>query len=182
MSTEQNLTPFGRRVDGEVEDYRLDIAPLVKYELQIIYANSAKQLHRDGFGQYVVSPGLEITAEVYVDDERPSTRKAFARRSPTLVYSHDFVDWTAGSLSFGPLYSVDQSGTVDDAVSPQVDEAGGAAPIETGGDRQLLFRVTGTIKDTAPWNRALRCRSIRPRPRQHTTRCCSIIQNRSVVL
>ncbi len=150
LSTEQNLTPFGGASDGEVEDYRLDIAPLVKYELQLNYANSAKQLYRDGFGQYFVSPGLEITAEVYVDDERSVNAAGVRQAFADLIHSHDLVDWTADSLSFGPLYSDNRSGTVDDAATPPVDEAGGTAPIETGGGRQLLFRVSGTIKGTAP--------------------------------
>jgi hypothetical protein len=149
LSTQQNLMPFGGTGDGEVEDYRIEISPLVKYELQLNYANSTRQLYRDASGRYIASPGLEITAEIYVDDDRSLNAAGVSQAFADLVYNNDLIDWNAASLSFGPSYTTGQSGTVSEAGSPQVDEAGGVAPIETGGSRQLLFQVTGTIKDTA---------------------------------
>lgn len=149
LSTQQNLAPTGAAVDGEVEDYQVDILPLVRYELQLNYANSATELFRDSFGRYSVSPGLEVTAAVYVEDLRAVNAAGVQQAFADLVYSNDLIDWATGSLSFGPLYTAGQTGTVDDNATPQVDEAGATAPTETGFGRQLLFQVTGTIKDTA---------------------------------
>ena len=149
LSTQSDLSPGGMAADGEVEDYTVEVLPLVNYELQVNYANSATQLYRDRAGQYFVAPGLEVTAEVYVRDLRAIDAAGVQQAFADLVYTNDLIDWTAGSLSFGPLYSTGQSGTIDETAIPQVDEAGGITPNETGDGRHLLFRVTGTIKDTA---------------------------------
>jgi hypothetical protein len=150
LSTEQDLAVGGGATDGEVEDYRVELLPLVRYALQLNYANSAQQLFRDGVGQYFVTPGLEITAEVYVSDVRSVGAAGVRQAFVDLVSSSDLIQWSAQSLEFGPLYTIGQMGTVDNAAPPQVNEAGAIAPDETGGGSQLLFRVTGVVKPTAP--------------------------------
>ncbi len=147
LSTQQNLLPNGAAADGEVEDYRVEVTPLVKYELQLNYANSAKELYRDAFGRYFVSPNLQVTAEVYVDDQRTVNAAGIRQAFADLVYDNDLIDWS-GTLSFGPSYGTGQTGTIDEA-NQLVDEAGAIAPVQTGGARQLLFRVAGTVKGTA---------------------------------
>ncbi len=148
LSTQQNLSPSGAADNGEVEDYRVEISPLVKYELQLNYANSAKELYRDAFGRYFVSPNLQFTAEVYVDDQRTVNAAGVRQAFADLVYDNDLIDWNVGSLSFGASYSSGQTGAIDEP-NQLVDEAGGIAPVQTGGTRQLLFRVNGTVKSAA---------------------------------
>jgi hypothetical protein len=148
LSTDQNLASSGAATNGEVEDYRVEIVPLVKYELQLNYANSTKELYRDAFGRYFVAPNLQFTAEVYVDDQRTISAAGVRQAFADLVYDNDLIDWNAGSLTFGPSYSSGQTGAIDEP-NQLVDEAGGIAPIQTGGTRQLLFRVNGTVKGTA---------------------------------
>jgi hypothetical protein len=148
FSAAGGLAPTGPAASGEVEDYRVEIVPLVSYTLQINYTNG-RELYRDLLNRYFVAPGLEIVAEVYADDNRTvgaaGVRQAFA----DLVYDNDLIDFDPASLQFGPTFSSGQTGTVDDT-NMEVNEAGGVAPVQpANADRQLLFRVKGTVKTSA---------------------------------
>ena len=148
FSSTGGLSPTGPANDGEVEDYRVEIQSIASYTLDLKYANN-QTLHRDLLGRYFVSPGLGIIAEVYVDDNRTigpaGVRQAFA----DLVYDNDLIDFDPASLEIAPAFSSNRAGTVDEP-NQIVDEAGGVAPTAPGnGNRQLLFRVRGTVKPEA---------------------------------
>lgn len=146
FSTAGGLAPTGAANDGEVEDYRIQISPLVSYTLDLKYSNN-RELFRDAAGRYVVSPGLEVVAEVYVDDLRSVGATGVQQAFADLVYDNDLFDWDAVPLEFGP--GITGSGTIDEP-NRQVDEAGGtAAAPPANGDRQLLFRVRGRVKTLA---------------------------------
>ena len=117
MSTQQNLSPSGAADNGEVEDYRVEVSPLIKYELQLNYANSNKDLFRDAFGRYFVAPDLQFTAEVYVDDQRTVNAAGVRQAFADLVYDNDLIDWNAGTLSFGPSYSSGQTGRLTSPIN-----------------------------------------------------------------
>ncbi|MEX2142880.1 MAG: NF038122 family metalloprotease [Pirellulales bacterium] len=148
FSTTGGLSPTGPANDGEVEDYRVEIQSIASYTLDLKYANN-ETLRRDLLNRFFVSPGLGIIAEVYVDDNRTigaaGVRQAFA----DLVYDNDLIDFDPATLEFGPTFTSGRAGTVDEP-NQIVDEAGGVAPSAPGNaNRQLLFRVRGTVKATA---------------------------------
>jgi hypothetical protein len=148
LSTAGGLAPTGLANDGEVEDYRIVIEPQASYTLQLRYDNG-RELFRDLLNRYFVSPGLNIIAEVYVEDNRTigpaGVRQAFA----DLAYDNDLIDFDPASLEYGPTFTSGRAGTVDEA-NQLIDEAGGMATVAPATPaRQLLFRVHGVIKTDA---------------------------------
>jgi hypothetical protein len=148
FSSAGGLGPTGPALDGEVEDYRLEIQAVASYTVELKYTNN-QELFRDLLNRYFVSPDLDVIAEVYVDDNRTigaaGVRQAFA----DLAYDNDLIDFDPATLEFGPTFTSGRTGTVDEA-NQIVDEAGGIAPVQPqSADRQLLFRVRGTVKPDA---------------------------------
>jgi hypothetical protein len=148
FSSTGGLPPTGPANDGEVEDYRVEIQSIASYTLDLKYANN-QTLHRDLLNRYFVSPGLDIIAEVYVDDNRTTGAAGVRQAFADLVYDNDLIDFDPATLEIGPAFTSGRAGTVDET-NQMVDEAGGVAPTAPGnGNRQLLFRVRGTVKDNA---------------------------------
>jgi hypothetical protein len=156
-SSTGGLGPTGPALDGEVEDYRIEIQAVASYTLELKYANN-QELYRDLLNRYFVAPGLNVIAEVYVDDNRSiggaGIRQAFA----DLIYDNDLFDFDPTSLEHGPTFTSGRDGTVVET-GQSVDEAGGIAPVQPpNADRQLLFRVRGTVKPTALGEQTFRMR------------------------
>jgi hypothetical protein len=148
FSTAGGLSPTGPADDGEVEDYRVDIQSLVSYTLDLKYTNNT-ELFRDLLNRYFVAPGLDVIAEVYVDDNRSAGASGVRQAFADLVYDNDLIDFDPASLEFGPTFTSGRTGTVDEA-NRTVDEAGGIASVQPpNANRQLLFRVRGTVKQNA---------------------------------
>ena len=144
FSSETNLGPTGQAVDGEVEDYQVEIVATMAYTVVLTDAGG-EELIRDVNDRYRVVPGQEVQAHVYVTDQRPlaSGGGVFAAFAD-LANSSSMFSWQAGSLEWGADFMNGQSGTV---TADLVDEAGGSGQLTpTGGETpQLLFRVTGVV-------------------------------------
>jgi len=68
-----------------------------------------------------------------------------------LTYDLDYVDWVAGSISWGPQFPNMRAGIIDEPNRP-VDEVGGFGGFSPPGcdPAQLLFTVTGQVHDPVP--------------------------------
>lgn len=150
VSTAGGLAPTGIAADGEVEDYQVDMPPVVNYSVVLVNPATGKELLRDASGNYVVLGGTTFRAQVFVDDARAvgaagGVSSAFA----DLTRDSSFITWTG--LAISPTFANSQSGTID--VGQQiVDEAGGVGNVSpTGADpKQLLFTVDGSVNAAAP--------------------------------
>lgn len=150
VSTAGGLAPTGLATDGEVEDYRVDIAPVVSYSIVLVNPTTGKELLKDADGNYLVLGGTAFRVQVYVDDLRDTGAaggvfSAFA----DLTRDSSFITWSG--LAISANFPNVQNGTID-AGQQIVDEAGGIGSIGPAGadPKQLLFSVDGNVDLTAP--------------------------------
>jgi hypothetical protein len=151
LSSAGGLSPVGLAEDGEVEDYRIAIPPVVAYTIELVNPTTGQPIAKDADGNYVVVPGMALRANVYVTDTRDvgalgGVFAAFA----DLTYDVDAIDWVAGSLVIGSDFPNLQSGAINE-IEQVIDEAGGIDDLTpTGaGIKRLLFRVDATVKTSA---------------------------------
>ena len=110
------------------------------------------ELATDGSGNYIVSPGQDFLAEVWVGDLRDvgSAGGVFAAYLD-LVYDVDEMDYVPGTLVVDSFFANAQSGTIDES-GQRVDEVGGFDGFTAPGayPAQLLFTVQGQVHSDAP--------------------------------
>ena len=127
-------------------------APEVHYTLDLLDTDG-DQLERDNAGRYVLAAGESLLAQVYVTDPRESDAAGVFSAFADLVTNSSHVTWDPASLTISDQFFNVQSGVVGNAFR-LVDEAGGTAGTTPtgGGERQLLFEVTGLLAEAAPAN------------------------------
>ena len=136
---------------------------IVEYTV-VVTDMSSVELAKDGSGNYIVSPGQNFLAEVWVDDLRADVGAAggvFAAYAD-LVYDVDEMDWViTGPASPEPqativvdsFFANAQSGTINEP-SQLVDEAGGFDGFTAPGadPARLLFTVQGVVHNDATFD------------------------------
>lgn len=156
FSTAGNLAPTGLAPDGEVEDYRIVIAPSVKYTVELVMLRNGVEtaVPKDAQGNYVVLPGVDVRAKVYATDTRtlasPATGGVFSAFA-SLSYDPDGLDFKDGTLKHSAAFDEAKSGTIDEP-GQILDEAGGTVKgtTPTGANAKLLvYTVDAHIKDNA---------------------------------
>ena len=119
---------------------------IVEYTV-VVTDMSSVELAKDGSGNYIVSPGQNFLAEVWVDDLRPvGTSGGVFAAYTDLVYDVDEIDFVSGTLVIDSFFNFSQSGTINDP-GQEVDEAGGFDGFTASGadPAQLLFTVQGQV-------------------------------------
>lgn len=147
ISTTANLSYTGVAPDGEVEDYKVAIQPAAAYTVVLADPSSGQPLPIVN-GNYVVLPGAQFMAKVYVTDTRGLGATGITSAFADLIRDNSVVTWNANSIVFNTDansgFPNNESGTI---VGGLVDEAGGTrsgAPTSPGLP-QLVFTVTGTV-------------------------------------
>lgn len=149
FSTAGGLSPAGPADDGEVEDYEIQIPPVVAYTVVLVNPTTGVELPKDAAGVYTVLPGQTVRADVYASDTREALAQGVYAAFVDMSYNIDSMDWIE-PIVYGDSFPNFRSGSIDE-IGQIVDEAGGIGAPNTppGAGLQRVFGVTGVIKPSA---------------------------------
>jgi hypothetical protein len=123
---------------------------LVSYTIKLTNL-SGEELSKDSDGHYQLRPGESFRAAVYVDDLRDAGDSGgILAAYANLTSSSTIFDWSAGTLTYGPSFTLGQTGTIDADSCAILVGGGTGGETPAGADpAQLLFTVDGTMRSNA---------------------------------